>query len=92
MAFDPFLHIFTSGSVPKGLAADVRDTAFQANPFPFIFSTQKENAISEERQQTEQQQVEIEEEEAFWVFEDNPVKSINDFFWNSGWIKDCFGD
>ena len=55
------------------LAADVRDTAFQDDPFAKVLGSLTEG------------------QEALYVFEDDPQKTIGDCAWNAGWVKSCFG-
>lgn len=86
----PMIHSYLSShqdQYRRVLTADVRDTYFQANPFPLIFH----NKEREEKSESNEEELEEEEEEAFWVFEDDPNKMISDCYWNSGWIHACFG-
>jgi hypothetical protein len=67
---------FFSSSYQKILSLDVRDSAFQSDPFA-AFSFHNESPSSSSK---------------LFVFGETQHNTIGMCGWNSGWIKDCFGD
>jgi hypothetical protein len=68
---------FFSSSYQKILTLDIRDSAFQSDPFA-TFSYHNDSISSSSSK--------------LYVFGETQYNMIGSCGWNSGWIKDCFGD
>jgi hypothetical protein len=72
---DEYIQAEHGARYARVLAADVRDTAFQADPFEKVLPFPAKKG----------------EEEALVVFGDDPTKAIGECAWNGGWVKSCYG-
>ncbi len=77
-------------SFDRVLSLDVRDSAFQTDPFDlFNFQQPHQTSVSSMNQFAVNAMI---DHDKLFLFGENRFIAISTCNWNSGWIKDCFGE